>query len=222
MKLFRRKNQPTEPATATKVTPLATGDDAHRLSAWKYTEVEEPERFTPVPHELSMVMQSFESLECEIFERIDAIYAAGGLDLGHFDVFDGYLARERQTVEASLIHEREGRRKTAARLTAIFHQQTVSESLRVRRLRAEYDRLDRLLGEVIAELSGREHTPVKDTNLDKGVPLPSPMSIPFDSDPGSRDTDSSDVAPVDDQLLRPVRDSRPSSDHNHRPFKESS
>jgi hypothetical protein len=224
VKFFRTKKPPTESATATKVTPLANGDDVDHQSDWKYTEVEEPERFSPVPHELGMVVQSFESFECEVFERVDAIHAAGGLDLGHFDLFDGYLARERESVEASLVHEREDRRKTAARLTAIFHKRTVSESLRVRPLRAEYDQLSRLRDEVVSELCGREHVPAAGTDLVAGLPVPKPVAIVLG--PDSDAVESSSIGSVDDQVLRPVRDPRPevktSVDHDHRPFKESS
>lgn len=226
---WNRKKTPSADLAdpATKVTTLVTGDEARRPSRWKYTEVEEPERFSPVPHELGVVMQGFESFEQEIFERIDAIHAAGGLDLGHFDIFDGYLARERESVEASLVHERDARRKTAALLTAISHKRTSEESLRVRPLRAEHDRIMRLREEVIAELRGHEHTPPDATDLIGGLPVPKPLAIPADPSPDPSPTPEamppSGARSIGGQALRTVREpSHPETfpGHNHRPFKE--
>lgn len=162
-RLFRRHRR-TEPtiAPSTTMTVLATGHDDRAPSPWEYTEVEEPERFSAMPHMLAAEMQSLAELERQIYDRIDAIHASGGLDLGHFDVADGYLERLRATIDASLVHERDERRKTAGRLTAIMQQRVAIESLRVARLRDARDALTQLRDEVVAELHGPKPDPVHD------------------------------------------------------------
>lgn len=156
------RNGRTKPtiAPSTTMAVLATGHDARVPTRWEYTEVEEPERFSAMPHMLAVEMQSLAALERQIFDRIDAIHAAGGLDLGHFDVADGYLERFRAVIDASLVHERDQRRKTAGRLTGIMQQRVATESLRVGRLRYARDELTQLRDEVIAELHGPKPDPI--------------------------------------------------------------
>lgn len=166
-----RRNRRTEPTVdpSTNMTVLATGRDGRTPSRWEYTEVEEPERFSAMPHMLAVAMQSLAELERQIFDRIDAIHAAGGLDLGHFDVADGYLKRRRASVDASLVQQRDERRKTAGRLTGIMQRRVAAESLRVVRLRDARDELRRLRDEVIAELHGPKPDPVHE---EPGSPVP--------------------------------------------------
>lgn len=176
-RLNRKKTPPTDHTTATKMTSLANSDDGRQPSNF-YTEVDEPERFSPAPHELAVVMQSYESFEREIFERANTIHAAGGLDRGHFDVFDGYLASERASVEASLIQESDDRRKTAARLTSIFSRQYAREAKRVEPLRAEHARLLQLRDAVAAELWDHDRDRTDRATPDRAASLPTPLALP--------------------------------------------
>lgn len=179
MKLWKKKPPPPNPnPPATTTASLASSHGDHDRVAMRYTEIDEPERFSPVPHKLAVVMQSYELFERDIFNRIDAIHAAGGLDLGHFDVFDGYLLRERASVEASLVQERNERSKTASRLTSIHNGQYVREAKRVEALRAEYDLLLQLRNEIVAELRGSETEPARQSDSSEHPSLPMPLPLP--------------------------------------------
>lgn len=189
----RKKTLPDDHTAATKMTSLANSDDGQQSSNWTYTEIDEPERFSPTSHELAVVMQSYESFERDIFERIDAIHAAGGLDLGHFDVFDGYLDRERASVEASLVQERDDRSKTAARLTGIFSRRYVQEAKRVAPLRTEHARLVQLRDEIVTELCGHDQARSGRTSHAEGTSLPTPLSLPRYLAQAAAEPDSSDT-----------------------------
>ncbi|ORM02888.1 hypothetical protein [Prescottella equi] len=180
MKLWKKKPLPGDPGTpaTTTTASLASSHGAHDRVATRYTEIDEPERFSPVPHKLAVVMQSYEAFERDIFNRIDAIHATGGLDLGHFDIFDGYLLRKRASVEASLVQERNERSKTASRLTGIHNGQYVREAKRVETLRAEHDHLLQLRTEIIAELRGPDRESAKGNASSEHLPLPTPLPLP--------------------------------------------